>query len=298
MSFCTLLLLLFTSVTLVGAEGTDSAPVASLTILGVGQSAPQATLQDLDGHEQVFPASGSWNIIFYWSLFCHTCLEEIPLIAEETEKLRKQGVQAFYVTLDTKRMQQALKNFLTRRHLMIPVLLEEIASESYRTADLWGVKVTPSAFLVNPEGRIVFSHEGPFDPEEMLKILREGLDCSGSESSAIGIPDLVKTGSVFVALPPGSETGVGQQQAETPPRSSTQATIPVHSPAPNPFPAHSPAPVPSPAPAPAPAPTPAPTPTPSPVPAPAPSPVPTPGPVPSPTPCPTFRAFRGTVPGG
>lgn len=153
-----------------------------LEFLASGNSAPNCTLQDLNDSPQAFPASGSWNVVFFFSLFCHTCLEEIPIIAAETEKLARQGVRSFYVSLDTSRMKKGLNNYLLRRGLQITVLLEElVASSSYLAADKWGVKITPSVFLVNPRGEILFSQEGPFDPDDLLKILHSNLSSGTSQ---------------------------------------------------------------------------------------------------------------------
>ncbi len=149
--------------------------------LNPGQTAPVSSLKDLADTDQVLPASGTWSIVFFWSLFCHSCIEEMPIIADEIGKLPSDRVRSFFLTLDTAKMKKAVDNFLKKRNLTLNVVLEEIASDSYKTADAWGVKTTPSAFLVAPDGKIAFSREGPFDPEELLKVLRDGM-ASGSAS--------------------------------------------------------------------------------------------------------------------
>ncbi len=150
-------------------------------LLEVNEPAPNLILRDLQDKEQIFPCPGKWNIVFFWSLFCHTCIEEIPVISNEISDLKDRPVSFFFVSLDTVKLKKAVENFLKKRNLVLNVLLEEIASDSYKSADQWGVKTTPSAFLINPEGKIAFSREGPFDPEEMLSILRTAL-ASGSSN--------------------------------------------------------------------------------------------------------------------
>lgn len=55
--------------------------------------------------------------------------------------------------------------------------MEQIVEGRYLVADKWGVAATPTAFVVDPRGEIVFSHFGPMDVEafatEFSKMLLE-----------------------------------------------------------------------------------------------------------------------------
>lgn len=150
----------------------SSSPAAPGPFLPPGNRAPSSSLEDLAGTRHTFPASGTWSIVFFWSLFCHTCLEEIPHLVEETAHLASPTCTPFFVSLDTSRMRKGLQNFLDKRRLTATVLLEEVASSAYLTADRWGVRTTPSVFLVDPEGTVRYSREGPFDLQEILSIMR------------------------------------------------------------------------------------------------------------------------------
>jgi hypothetical protein len=142
-------------------------------LLMPGQSAPACELPRLaDDTRQGFPVPGTWNLVFFWSLFCHTCIEEMPLIRDELAARPLPDHQSFFVALDSTRMRAAVGNFLRRRQLELPVLLEEIASDSYVAADQWGVRTTPAVFLVDPTGTVAFSAEGPFDHEELFAVMK------------------------------------------------------------------------------------------------------------------------------
>ncbi len=132
-------------------------------LLQPGTVAPICNLDGLDGNAYEFPASGSWNMIFYWSLFCHSCLEEIPEVQRRLEQENNPDLKAFFVSLDTERMHKALVNFCQRRELKQLVLMEKIASDSWLTADQWGVVSTPAVFIVAPDGKVAYSHQGPLD---------------------------------------------------------------------------------------------------------------------------------------
>ncbi|MFZ2958490.1 MAG: redoxin domain-containing protein [Candidatus Ozemobacteraceae bacterium] len=141
--------------------------------LAAGATAPSCVLTDLSGERCRFPVVGRWNLVLFWSLFCHSCLEEIPVVAAETANFQSLGVDNFFVALDTVRMKTGLENYVKKRNLKIRILLEEIASEAYLAADQWGVKTTPCVFLVDPTGKVIFSREGPFDLEELWAPLRQ-----------------------------------------------------------------------------------------------------------------------------
>jgi len=141
-------------------------------LLQPGTVAPLCNLEATDGQRYSFPASGSWSLVAYWSLFCHSCLDEIP---EVQRRLASESpeIKPFFIALDSKKMEKALKNFCKRRQLSFLVLYEEIASDSYVTADQMGVSMTPSIFIVDPEGKIAYSHAGPMDIDKFFSEFAE-----------------------------------------------------------------------------------------------------------------------------
>ncbi len=173
------------------ADGNKSA----LSLLQPGSNAPKNTLKDITGEERSYPLPAKWNLVFYWSLFCHSCIEEMPEIQEGLSKLEGKDFATFFVSLDTEKMQKALQNFKKRRKFPAPILMEKVDNEKYVSADTWGVTMTPSVFIVNPEGKIIFSHQGPLDLDLFLKNLPEELvgsstiDCNDSDESGVIIDE-------------------------------------------------------------------------------------------------------------
>jgi len=146
-----------------------AAEIASVSkLLTPGQAAPVSSLTATDNVDHEFPVSGSWNLVFFWSLFCHSCIEEMPTVQARLKAYGEAGPKVFFVSLDTARMQKALINFCRLRDFKHPVLMERIASDSYEVADKWGVVMTPSVFIVNPEGKVAWSGQGPLDIESFF----------------------------------------------------------------------------------------------------------------------------------
>ena len=137
-------------------------------LLQPGTIAPTCLLKGTDGSEYSFPVAGHWNMVFYWSLFCHSCLEEIPEVQYRLSSMNDAGLKSFFVSLDTERMQKALLNYSSKRDLKLPILMEKVASDTYLTADQWGVVSTPAVFVVAPDGKVAYSHQGPMDLDQFF----------------------------------------------------------------------------------------------------------------------------------
>ncbi|HNV71926.1 MAG TPA: TlpA disulfide reductase family protein [Candidatus Ozemobacteraceae bacterium] len=161
------------------------ATAAPEPFLAPGSHAPTTNIEDLTGTKHNVPATGSWSIVFFWSLFCHTCLDEIPHLIEETAHLASPSCTPFFISLDGSRMRKGLQNFQKKRRLEATLLVDEVASAAYLTADKWGVRTTPSVFLVDPGGVIRYSREGPFDLQEILALMKGPTPASSNLSLSL-----------------------------------------------------------------------------------------------------------------
>jgi hypothetical protein len=112
-------------------------------------------------------------------------------------------------------MKKGLLNYLRKRRLACRVLLEEIASDAYLAADQWGVRTTPALFLVDPDGKIAFSREGPFPLEELFERLR-GLPVNDGVPSATMAREI---GSAALPVDGGASPASGQERLHPPPAS-------------------------------------------------------------------------------
>jgi len=174
--------------------------------------APPLTLKDLEDRDHTFPVPGKWNLVFFWSLFCFSCLEEIPQLAEEMKPYASLGCESFFIAMDTARMRQGLMNYRKKRNLDIRILLEVIASDTYYAADAWGVKTTPTTLLIDPNGKVTFSRQGTFDTQELWAALRRGTGLPDGSGSRTGTgPSPTQPGGSPEAPSPtaaGSSTGM------------------------------------------------------------------------------------------
>ncbi len=141
--------------------------------LGIGSSPRQISLESMTGARLSFPTPGRWTLVFFWSLFCHSCLEEMPVIQGELKKIPPERCDAYFITLDGVKMKTGVNNYLVKRSFNCNVLFEELASDTFLAADAYGVTTTPATFLLDESGKAVFVRVGPFDLEELLTALRK-----------------------------------------------------------------------------------------------------------------------------
>ena len=108
------------------------------------------SLKTADGKEaSLGDYKGKPVLFLFWASWCESCKEEIDLI-EKFSRGKKDQLTIFLVAIDgenDKRIRRIIKN----QKITLPVLLD-VKEKIART---YGIRVVPTAFLINPEGNIV-----------------------------------------------------------------------------------------------------------------------------------------------
>jgi peroxiredoxin len=116
--------------------------------------APEFRLARVDGGEVALSdTDGKVRLIDFWATWCSPCVEEIPMLQELHAKYRDQGFEILAIAEEEA---EILEEFVRDHGIEYTNLVgtADVAS-SYRVLGL------PSAFLVDREGRIVESWQGP-----------------------------------------------------------------------------------------------------------------------------------------
>lgn len=128
-------------------------------------SAPAIKLTDLDG----FPVDlqqfrGKTLFINFWATWCKPCLREMPSIQNAMQLLEKEAVVFLFASNEEveeiKIFQQ--ENIYDFRYLRI------------ENAEEIGLEALPTTYIINPEGKLVFSESGyrQWDSHENVDIIR------------------------------------------------------------------------------------------------------------------------------
>lgn len=111
------------------------------------KEAPSFSLRDLDGKE-IFLSElkGRPFLLFFWGSFCSACKEDIVLLqrfAHQMEDL----IQVVTVAVDGEK-EKRVRRIVRDLKITLPVLLDP----KEKTARLYGVKMIPTAILVDRDG--------------------------------------------------------------------------------------------------------------------------------------------------
>ncbi|MDO8903763.1 TlpA disulfide reductase family protein [Hydrogenophaga sp.] len=131
---------------LVGCAGKEAAPASTFVLLD-GSSTTTADLK------------GKVMLVNFWATTCVTCVKEMPALASTYNKYQSQGFETLAVAMDYDPPAWVV-NFAQTRQLPFKVAIDNTGE----IARAWGdVRLTPTTFLIDRQGRIVKRYVGEPD---------------------------------------------------------------------------------------------------------------------------------------
>jgi peroxiredoxin len=109
-------------------------------------------------------------LLTFWATSCPGCIEEIPLLIELHKAFAARGLRVIGVAMshDPEAQVRALRD---RLQIPYPLALDKDGAAS---AAMGTVRLTPSTFLIDPQGQVVYQKIGIFDLNK-VKGLIEGM---------------------------------------------------------------------------------------------------------------------------
>ncbi|MDZ4356173.1 MAG: TlpA disulfide reductase family protein [Variovorax sp.] len=138
--------------TLQAAAALGAASVLGLAACAGRDAAPASTFVLLDGSKATTAdLKGKVTLVNFWATTCVTCVKEMPSIVATYQKYQGQGFETVAVAMEYDPPAWVL-NFAQSRQLPFKVALDNTGD----IARQWGdVKLTPTTYLVDKQGRIV-----------------------------------------------------------------------------------------------------------------------------------------------
>eukprot|EP01036_Dinobryon_divergens_P045957 gene45957-61438_t len=123
-------------------------------------AAPQSSFVLLDGSQKTTASfAGKVTLVNFWATTCVSCVKEMPQIVATWHKYQAQGFDTVAVAMEYDPPNWVL-NFAQSRQLPFKVALDNTGE----IAQQWGdVKLTPTTYLVDKQGRIVKRYVGEPD---------------------------------------------------------------------------------------------------------------------------------------
>ena len=148
-------------------------PALISTVLWLGfnknlASAPDVTLATVTGKKIALrDLRGKPVLVTFWATDCPGCIKEIPHLIDLYTHYHRQGLEiiAVAMTYDPPNHVIALTEDLQLPYNVALDLNGEIAHA------FGDVQLTPSTFLISPQGLIVQQKTGAFDPAEMKNLI-------------------------------------------------------------------------------------------------------------------------------
>lgn len=148
------------------------AVAATLGIGGCGarEAAPDSTFVLLDGSRATTAdLKGKVTLVNFWATTCVSCVKEMPALVATYNKYQAQGFETVAVAMEYDPPAWVL-NFSQTRQLPFKVALDNTGE----IAKAWGdVKLTPTTYLVDRQGRIVKRYVGEPDMDALHRLIED-----------------------------------------------------------------------------------------------------------------------------
>ena len=136
------------------------------------KQAPALTVSTLEGQQiDLTSLRGKPVLITFWATSCVGCVKEIPHLVELYDEYKAQGLQmlAIAMSYDPPNHVIAMRD---ARQIPYPIALdiEDKAAKAFGD-----VRLTPTSFLIAPDGRIVRQKIGELDMAEVRRELHKFL---------------------------------------------------------------------------------------------------------------------------
>lgn len=133
------------------------------------KAAPNVTFNTLEGEAiQLSSLKGRPALVVFWATTCPGCIKEMPHLVELYEELHPQGLELIGVAMAYDPPGQ-VKEMIKLRQIPYTIALDSKGDAARAFGD---VKLTPTSFLIDPQGRIVQQRLGEMDmPQIRSRIL-------------------------------------------------------------------------------------------------------------------------------
>lgn len=134
--------------------------IAGWLILSQKPAAPDITVATLKGDKlSLAQLRGKVVLVNFWATSCTTCVSEMPKMVDTYNTFAPRGYTMVAVAMDYDRPDYVL-NYATRNSLPFTVALD-LKGEAAQA--FGGVRLTPTSFLIDKQGRIVQQYLGEPD---------------------------------------------------------------------------------------------------------------------------------------
>jgi peroxiredoxin len=128
------------------------------------KAAPDVSVTTLEGKTiQLAQLRGRPVLVTFWATSCPGCVKEMPQMVELYKELAPKGFEIIAIAMAYDPPAQ-VREMAARRELPYTVAIDSDGAAAKAFGD---VQLTPTHFLIDPQGRIVQQKLGDFEPVQM-----------------------------------------------------------------------------------------------------------------------------------
>ena len=132
------------------------------------QPAPDIEFTTMNGKKiDLKTLKGKPVLVTFWATSCPGCIKEMPHLIELYHELHSKGLEIIGVAMPYDRPDHVLE-MIKRKNVPYPIALD-IKGEAVNA--FGHVRLTPSSFLINPEGIIVKHKIGEMDMKQIHNLI-------------------------------------------------------------------------------------------------------------------------------
>lgn len=135
-------------------------------------SAPDVAFKTLDGKTiTMADLRGKVVLVKFWATDCVTCMQQMPATVADYRHYEPKGYITMAVAMSYDKPGY-VENYAQTRKLPFPVALDSQGKLAQAFGD---VRLTPTAFLIDRQGRIVKRYLGEYDPAQFHAAVEKAL---------------------------------------------------------------------------------------------------------------------------
>lgn len=147
---------------------------------------PDITLLTIDGEElRLADKRGKPMLVTFWATTCSGCIKEMPHLIELHEELAPRGLQIVGIAMDYDPPSQVLA-MRKSRNIPYTIALDLNAGAARAFGN---VRLTPTSFLIDPQGLIVYQKLGEMDMKRVRETILGMLETNAADAASVAPAD-------------------------------------------------------------------------------------------------------------
>jgi len=145
------------------------------------KQAPEITFTTIEGKKITMSSlKGQVVLVNFWATDCPGCIAEMPKLVATYQQYHSKGLEIIAVAMPTDPISQ-VRNYVQKNQLPFPVVHDDNADITSHFDD---VRLTPTTFMIDPQGRLMGKIIGEMDFTALHKTLDKTLENQPDKSLA------------------------------------------------------------------------------------------------------------------